>query len=77
MSEISVAIEIKSFECFNYILSNKLNSFDTIVEYCIFYNNLEYFEFCFEKCNDTQAFWNMNFDLDKFIDRIQIDLSSI
>lgn len=56
---------------------NSFNSFENAVWNCAHYNNFEFFKFCFENCNDPHTFWKLNFDVDIFIDRIQIEDNSI
>lgn len=37
------------------------------------YSNLECFKYCFQYCTNPQIFWNINFELENIIEKIDLD----
>ncbi len=62
-------------ECLKYAYENGCTWFSGVPKFAASngHGHLECFKYCFEKWNSAQDFWNINFDLSKIIDKIDLN----
>ena len=60
-------------ECLKYAHENGCEWDGYTTMFAATYGQLDCFKYCFQKWNDPQEFWNIDFNLTKIIDKIDLD----